>query len=163
MEGAVTIAWKKPFRRNPDDLTPLQQKHKAAAWDKFKEARAGNLKTRWEAEKLYIKQGEEWVAHTLDIVEAKIAGGCIVVCGDMNARTAELDDYIRLADLQDYVDVSDEGAYLNFYVPKRSNCDKKPPGSGTWGCELLELCWFTELLNSQWTDTRRCQRGIYLH
>ena len=40
-----------------DDLTPLQQKQKAAAWDKFKEARADNLKTRWEAEKLYIKQG----------------------------------------------------------------------------------------------------------
>jgi len=37
----------------------------AAAWDKFKEARAGNLKTRWEAEKLYIKQGEEWVAHSV--------------------------------------------------------------------------------------------------
>jgi len=48
-----------------DDLTPLQQKQKAAAWDKFKEARAGNLKTRWEAEKLYIKQGEEWVAHSV--------------------------------------------------------------------------------------------------
>ena len=48
-----------------DDLTPLQQKQKAAAWDKFKEARAGKLKTRWEAEKLYIKQGEEWVAHSV--------------------------------------------------------------------------------------------------
>ncbi|DBB15449.1 TPA: hypothetical protein ACH3X3_003676 [Trebouxia sp. C0006] len=45
-----------------DDLTPLQQKQKADAWDKFKEARASNLKTRWEAEKLYIKQGEEWGA-----------------------------------------------------------------------------------------------------
>jgi len=59
------------------------------------------------------------------------------VCGDMNARTAELDDYIRLADLQDYLDVPDEGAYLNAYIPKGSNCDKSPPGSGTWGCELL--------------------------
>ncbi len=45
-----------------DDLTPLQQKQKADAWDKFKEARASNLKTGWEAEKLYIKQGEEWGA-----------------------------------------------------------------------------------------------------
>ena len=35
----------------------------------------------------------------LDIVEVQNAGGCIVVCGDMNARTAELNDYIRLADL----------------------------------------------------------------
>ena len=82
----------------------------------------------------------------LDIVEVQNAGGCTVVCGDMNARTAELDDYIRLADLQDYVDVPDEGAYLNSYIPSKSNCDKKPPGSGTWGCELLELCRSTELL-----------------
>ena len=64
----------------------------------------------------------------------------------MNARTAELDDYIRLADLQDYVDVPEEGTYLNSYIPSRSKCDKKPPGSGTWGCELLELCRSTELL-----------------
>ena len=27
-----------------------------------------------------------------------------------------------------------------------NECDKKPPGSGTWGCELLELCRSTELL-----------------
>ena len=33
--------------------------------------------------------------------------------GDMNARTAERNDYIRLADVQDFVDVSDEGAYLS--------------------------------------------------
>ncbi len=39
----------------------------------------------------------------------------------MNARTAELDDYIIFADLQDYLDVPDEGAYLNAYIPKRSN------------------------------------------
>ncbi len=82
----------------------------------------------------------------LDIAEAQSAGGCIVVCGDMNARTAELDDYIRLADLQDYVDVLDEGAYLNSCdIPSRSNCDK-PPGNGTWGCELLDLCRSTDLL-----------------
>ena len=64
----------------------------------------------------------------------------------MNARTAELDDYIRLADLQDLFKVPDEGAYLNSHIPKRSNCDKKPPRSGTWGCELLELCRSSELL-----------------
>ena len=44
-----------------------------------------------------------------------------MVCGDMNARTAELDDDIIFADLQDYLDVPDEGAYLNTYIPKRSN------------------------------------------
>ena len=82
----------------------------------------------------------------LDIVEAQNAGGCIIVCGDMNARTAELNDYTRLADLQDYVEVPDEGTYLKTFIPKRSHCDKTFPGSGTWGCELLELCRSTELL-----------------
>ncbi|DBA91089.1 TPA: hypothetical protein ACH3X1_016054 [Trebouxia sp. C0004] len=70
--------------------------------------------------------------------EAQNAGGCIVVCGDMNAKTAELDDYFRLLIFRTiYADVPDEGAYLNIYVPKRSNCDKSPPSSGTWSCELL--------------------------
>ncbi len=82
----------------------------------------------------------------LDIAEAQNAGGCIVVCGDMNVRTAALDDYIRKSDRQDYVDVLDKGAYLNSYIPSRSNCDKKPPNSGTWSCELLQLCRSTELL-----------------
>ena len=41
-----------------------------------------------------------------DIVDAHNAGGCIVVYGDMNARTAEQDDYTRLADLQDFVKMS---------------------------------------------------------
>ena len=57
-----------------------------------------------------------------------------------------LDLLILMMSQVDYVDVSDEGAYLNFCIPKRRNCDKKPPGSGTWGCELLELCRSTELL-----------------
>ena len=80
-----------------------------------------------------------------DIVDAQNAGGCIIVCGDMNARTAEQDDYTRLADLQDFVDVPEEGAYLGADVPQRSNCDKAST-TGTWGEELLELCRSTELL-----------------
>ncbi|KAA6428974.1 MAG: hypothetical protein FRX49_01084 [Trebouxia sp. A1-2] len=80
------------------------------------------------------------------LFEAQNAGGCNILCGDMNARTAELDDYMTVVDLQDYFDIPDEGAYLNCYIPKRSNCDKKAQSSGTWGCELLELCRSTELL-----------------
>ena len=80
-----------------------------------------------------------------DIVDAQNAGGCIIVCGDVNARTAEQDDYTRLADLQHFVDVPEEEAYLGADVPRRSNCDKAPT-SGTWGEELLELCRSTELL-----------------
>ena len=80
-----------------------------------------------------------------DIVDAQNAGGCIIVCGDMNARTAEQDDYTGLADLQDFVDVPEEGAYLGADVPQRCNCDKAP-NAGTWGGELLELCRSAELL-----------------
>ena len=80
-----------------------------------------------------------------DIIDAQNAGGCIVVCGDMNARTAEQDDYTRLADLQEFVDVPEEGAYLGADVPQRCNCDKAPT-AGTWEDELLKLCRSTELL-----------------
>ena len=73
-----------------------------------------------------------------DIVDAQNAGGCIIVCDDMNARTAEQYDYTRLADLQDFVDGPEEGAYLGADVPQRSNYDKAPT-NGTWGEELLEL------------------------
>jgi len=55
-------------------------------------------------------------------------------------------NWMTTLDLLIFVDVPDEGAYLNTYIPKGSNCDKSLPGSGTWGCELLELCRSTELL-----------------
>ena len=61
-----------------------------------------------------------------DIVDAQNAGGCIIVCGDMNARTAEQDDYTRLADLQDFVDVTEEGAYLGADVPKDATVIRPP-------------------------------------
>ena len=79
-----------------------------------------------------------------NIVDAQNAGGCIVVHGDMNARTAEQDDYTRLADLQDFVNVPEEGAHLGADIPQRCNSDKAPT-TGTWGDELLELCQSTEL------------------
>ncbi|KAL3148731.1 hypothetical protein ABBQ38_014142 [Trebouxia sp. C0009 RCD-2024] len=69
-----------------------------------------------------------------DIVDAQNAGGCIIVCGDMNARTAEQADYISLADLQGFVDVPEEGAYLGAEVTQR--CYDKAPTAGTWGDEL---------------------------
>ena len=82
-----------------------------------------------------------------DIVDAPSAGGCIIVCGNMDAGTAaaEQDDYTRLADLQDFVDVPEEGAYLGADVSQRCNCNKAP-NAGTWGAELLKLCQSTELL-----------------
>ena len=73
-----------------------------------------------------------------DIVDAQNARGCIVVCGDMNARTAEQDDYTRLADLQDFVDVPEEGAYLGADVPPRCRCDKADT-AGTWAAGALSV------------------------
>ena len=52
-----------------------------------------------------------------DIVDAQNAGGCIIVCGDVNARTAEQVDYTRLGDLQDCIDVPEERAYLGADIP----------------------------------------------
>jgi len=55
----------------------------------------------------------------LDIVDAQNAGGCIAVCGDMNARTAEEEDHMQLADLQDFVGgLPDEEAYLDKDIPR---------------------------------------------
>ena len=46
-----------------DDLTPLQQKRKNAAWPAFKEFRARGVRTQWRAEKLFVKEGEHFVEH----------------------------------------------------------------------------------------------------
>ena len=53
------------------------------------------------------------------IVDAQNAGACIIVCRDMNARTAEQADYTRPADLQDFVEVPEEGAYPGADVAQR--------------------------------------------
>lgn len=40
-----------------------------------------------------------------DILKFQSMGAQILDCGDMNARTAEEIDYVRIADLQDFIDV----------------------------------------------------------
>ncbi|DBA79656.1 TPA: hypothetical protein ACH3X1_008333 [Trebouxia sp. C0004] len=72
----------------------------------------------------------------------------------------ETPDSLKTAE---YVDVPDEGAYLNTYIPKRSNSDKSPPSSSTWGCELLELCQSTELLIVNGRTLGDIKGGVYLH
>ena len=44
-----------------------------------------------------------------------------MICGDMNARTAEEIDYVRIADLQDFIDVP-------------GNIDELP---ALWMCTIL--------------------------
>ena len=73
-------------------------------------------------------------------------GAQILVCGDMNARTAEETDYVRIAHLQDFIDVPGDIDELPELVERRHNCDKRRPDSSTWGPELLELCCDSNLL-----------------
>ena len=46
-----------------DDLTILQQQRKNATWPAFKDFRSSGVKTRWRAEKLFVKEGEHFVEH----------------------------------------------------------------------------------------------------
>ena len=64
---------KKPFKARSklagsgvvldDDLTPFQQTQRSAAWPTWQAARANKQPARWEAERLFNKEGKEWVAH----------------------------------------------------------------------------------------------------
>ena len=42
-----------------DDLTPFQQTQRSAAWPTWQAARANKQPARWEAENLFIKEGED--------------------------------------------------------------------------------------------------------
>ncbi|DBB13395.1 TPA: hypothetical protein ACH3X3_005128 [Trebouxia sp. C0006] len=68
-----------------------------------------------------------------DILQFQGKGADILVCGDINARTAEQDDYIRLAELPPCLDVPDEADDLPDYIQPRHNCDKTLDPSKTWG------------------------------
>ena len=81
-----------------------------------------------------------------DILQFQGRGADIIICGDMNARTAEQDDYISLSELPDYLDVPDEADDLPSHIQPRHNCDKVWDPNDTWGSELLELCKDTSLL-----------------
>ena len=41
-----------------------------------------------------------------DVLKYQIQGAQVLICGDMNARTAEEPDYVRLADFDDFVGVA---------------------------------------------------------
>ena len=48
-----------------DDLTPLQQERKRAAWPAFKAFKAKSVKTQWRAEKLFYEDNGRFVEHKL--------------------------------------------------------------------------------------------------
>ena len=88
-----------------------------------------------------------------DVLKYQTQGAQILICGDMNARTAEDLDYIRLADLDSFIAVPGDYAgdladldKLPDYIQRRQSCDKQPPNGQTWGPELLELCQTANLL-----------------
>lgn len=41
-----------------------------------------------------------------DVLKCQIQGAQILICGDMNARTAKEPDYVRLAGFDDFVGVA---------------------------------------------------------
>ena len=73
-------------------------------------------------------------------------GGQILICGDMNARTAQEPDYIRIDALQEYVDVPGGIDELPEHIVPRQSCDKQAPDGRTWGAELRALCCDAVLL-----------------
>ena len=73
-------------------------------------------------------------------------GAQILICADMNARTAQEPDYVCIDALQDYVDVSGDIDELPEHIVPRQSCDKQAPDSRTWGPELLALCCDANLL-----------------
>lgn len=61
-----------------------------------------------------------------DITHYQSMGAQILVCGDMNARTAEEPDYVRIADLTDFIDVPGDIDELPDVIQPRQNYDKTP-------------------------------------
>ena len=81
-----------------------------------------------------------------DVLHFQNMGAQILICGDMNARTAQEPDYICIDALQEYVDVPGGIDELPEHIVPRQNCDKQAPDGRTWGPELLALCCDANLL-----------------
>ena len=65
-EGKLNVFRAKGKLRNSpigidDDLAQLQQQRKNATWPKFKDCRARGVRMQWQAEKLFVKEGNHFV------------------------------------------------------------------------------------------------------
>ena len=58
-------------------------------------------------------------------------GAQLLICGDMNARTATEADYARVSDLSDFVSLPEGIDELPRDIIRRSNCDKTLSNSST--------------------------------
>ena len=54
-----------------------------------------------------------------DILQFQGSGAEVLLCGDMNARTAERDDFVKLSDLPQCLDIPDEAEDLPTHIPLR--------------------------------------------
>ena len=81
-----------------------------------------------------------------DIAQFQGNGAQILICGDMNARTATEADFARVSDLSEFVSLPEGIDELPRDIICRRNCDMTLSNSSTWGPELLELCKDTNLL-----------------
>ena len=68
-----------------------------------------------------------------DVLEFQGRGAQILVCGDLNARTAEEPDFVRTAELQPFLPTAPDDDELPDYIPPRHNRDKIAPESHNWG------------------------------
>ena len=81
-----------------------------------------------------------------DVLEYQGRGAQILVCGDLNARTAEEPDFVRTAELQSFLPAASDDDELSDYIPPRHNQDKLALESQNWGPELLGFCQQNNLL-----------------
>ena len=81
-----------------------------------------------------------------DIANFQGKGAQILICGDMNARTATEADYVRVSDLHEFVSLPEDVDELPRDIPDRHNCDMTLNNASTWGPELLDLCKDSNLL-----------------
>ena len=55
-----------------------------------------------------------------DILQFQGTGAEVLICGDMNARTAEEDDFIKLSELPECLDIPDEADDLPAYISSKA-------------------------------------------
>ena len=64
-----------------------------------------------------------------DVLEFQSKGAQILVCGDLNARTAEEPDFVRTAELQSFLTTAPDDDELPDHIPHWHNRDGAAPKS----------------------------------
>ena len=64
-----------------------------------------------------------------DVLEFQSRGAQILVCGDLNAKTAKEPDFVRTAELQSFLPTAPDDDELPDRIPHRHNRDVQGMGS----------------------------------